>query len=73
MADIKELLEKIHAKLAEDMLDLLNSGNAEAKDWAVIVKFLKDNNIDAIPSNADSNSAFDKLVEQAKNSINQYQ
>jgi len=69
-----ELLEKIHQQLAKDMLELLESGEAQAKDWAVIVKFLKDNNIDAIPTgDGDTNNAFAAMVERAKESIAKYQ
>ena len=71
---LTETLEKIHAKLADDMLKLLESGEAEAKDWAVIVKFLKDNNIDAIPTGAgDASDALSNLIRKAQESSAKYQ
>lgn len=69
-----DLLEQIHALIAQDMLERLQSGTCEAKDWAVIVKFLKDNNIDAAPDGAaDTASAFADLVKAAGASISKYQ
>lgn len=68
------LLESIHAKIAQDMLDKLEEGKAEARDWAVIVKFLKDNNIDSLPSqDASAATAFSALVAKAQESFAQYE
>lgn len=68
-----DLLEQIHAKIAKEMLTKLEDGTAEARDWAVIVKFLKDNNIDSLPSrDADAASAFSDLVAKAQESFSQY-
>ena len=62
-----ELLELIHGLIAEDMLQRLRDGSCEAKDWAVIVKFLKDNGIDALNVDADStDAAFSRLVAAAQ-------
>lgn len=69
-----DLLEKIHELMAQEMLRKLESGEAEAKDWAVIVKFLKDNNIDAIPSGLDgAGDMLTKLMNKAQESIGKYQ
>lgn len=69
-----DLLEKIHELMAQEMLRKLESGEAEAKDWAVIVKFLKDNNIDAIPSGLDgADDMLTKLMNKAQESIGKYQ
>lgn len=69
-----DLLEKIHELMAQEMLRKLESGEAEAKDWAVIVKFLKDNNIDAIPSDLDgADDMLTKLMNKAQESIGKYQ
>ncbi len=66
----QDLLEQLHSLIAEDMLSRLKEGECEAKDWAVIVKFLKDNGIDGILSNdADAESAFNNLVKAAQQSI----
>lgn len=66
----QDLLEKLHNLIAQDMLDRLEAGECQAKDWAVIVKFLKDNGIDGIAANAEeAEAAFDRLVNAAKQSI----
>lgn len=66
----QDLLEQLHGLIAQDMLDKLQSGACEAKDWAVIVKFLKDNGIDGLASDgAEAASAFDALVKAAQASI----
>lgn len=70
----EELLARIHAKMAEAMLEKLESGEAEAKDWAVIVKFLKDNNIDVAPgAGGDNESALERLIKAAQQSHSAYQ
>ncbi|RWO57063.1 hypothetical protein [Mesorhizobium sp.] len=67
-----ELLEQIHGLIAEDMRKRLEAGECEAKDWAVIVKFLKDNNIDAdISANKDAEDSFNALVQAAQRRIAQ--
>ncbi|RWK76590.1 MAG: hypothetical protein EOR45_33060 [Mesorhizobium sp.] len=67
-----ELLEQIHGLIAEDMRKRLEAGECEAKDWAVIVKFLKDNNIDAdISANKDAEDSFNALVQAAQRRISQ--
>lgn len=69
-----ELLEQLHALIAQDMLERLQKGQCEAKDWAVIVKFLKDNHIDSLSSgDGDAADAFAALVQKATASISQYQ
>ncbi|RUT80938.1 MULTISPECIES: hypothetical protein [unclassified Mesorhizobium] len=66
------LLETIHGLIAEDMRKRLEAGECEAKDWAVIVKFLKDNNIDAdIEANKDAEDSFNQLVQAAQRRISQ--
>lgn len=67
-----ELLEEIHGLIAEDMCERLKAGACEAKDWAVIVKFLKDNNIDAdIGPNKAAEDSFNSLVREAQRRISQ--
>ena len=64
------LLEAIHGLIAEDMKARLESGACEAKDWAVIVKFLKDNNIDVSGDrDPDADGAFNDLVRAAQQRI----
>ncbi|ESX98711.1 hypothetical protein [Mesorhizobium sp. LNJC405B00] len=66
------LLETIHGLIAEDMRKRLEAGECEAKDWAVIVKFLKDNNIDAdIEANKGAEDSFNQLVRAAQDRIRQ--
>jgi hypothetical protein len=64
----QELLAEIHGLIAEDMRNRLVSGTCEAKDWAVIVKFLKDNDVTALLE-ADTEGAFNDLVNEAKKRI----
>jgi hypothetical protein len=45
-----EALEKLHAAVAENLADKLNSGEATAADISAAIRFLKDNGIDAIPT-----------------------
>lgn len=67
-----ELLEQIHGLIAADMRKRLEAGECEAKDWAVIVKFLKDNNIDAdVSANPEAEDAFNNLVNAARQRIAQ--
>lgn len=63
----QDLLEQLHGLIAADMLKRLQSGECEAKDWAVIVKFLKDNGIDSLATGTDGAAdAFAKLVQAAQ-------
>lgn len=65
-----DLLEQLHGLIAKDMLDKLKSGACEAKDWAVIVKFLKDNGIDGLATDGSAAAdAFSELVKAAQASI----
>lgn len=71
-----DLLEQIHQLLAQAMLDKLKDKDApaEARDWAVIVKFLKDNNIDALAGESEeAENAFADLVRRAQESISKAQ
>lgn len=66
----QDLLEQLHGLIAADMLKRLQTGACEAKDWAVIVKFLKDNGIDGLANDKDgAASAFADLVKAAQASI----
>lgn len=66
MEKTKQILEELHHKLAERMLEQLLHGNPEAKDLAVIVKFLKDNNIELNALNGSTNApAFNELIQEA--------
>ena len=45
----EDKLKVIHEMLADQMLELLKSGEVTSAEMNVIRQFLKDNNIDAIP------------------------
>jgi len=67
-----ELLNMLHGLMAKDMRDKLERGDCEAKDWAVIVKFLKDNGIDAVIDDTMNHlDAFNQLVAAGQKSINE--
>lgn len=44
----KEVLEKLHTAIADELVSRIKSGEATAAELAVAVKFLKDNGISAI-------------------------
>ena len=74
MAATNKVLERIHALVAQAMLDKLESGEAEAKDWAVIIKFLQQNGIDALTDpNKAADDAFTRLMAKAQESIARHQ
>ncbi|WP_412058434.1 hypothetical protein [Bartonella sp. DGB2] len=65
-----DLLERLHNLIAKDMLARLESGECEAKDWAVIVKFLKDNGIDmAFDQSQDATENLTRTMEEAERSL----
>tara|TARA_B100001057_G_scaffold171436_1_gene172261 strand:+ start:36 stop:269 length:234 start_codon:yes stop_codon:yes gene_type:complete len=47
---ISEVLNELHGALAEELLDRVRSGEAKPSDLGVAVRFLKDNGIEAIPT-----------------------
>tara|TARA_R100001594_G_scaffold61000_1_gene95007 strand:+ start:1630 stop:1848 length:219 start_codon:yes stop_codon:yes gene_type:complete len=42
---IKEVLEKLHSDVAQELLDRITTGEATAAEISIAVKFLKDNSI----------------------------
>lgn len=50
----QELLNKLHARLAEALLERIESGEAKAADLAAAVRFLADNGVRNIPTGDDS-------------------
>lgn len=44
---LEQMLEKLHSAVASDLLLRIESGQATAAEFAVAIKFLKDNGIDA--------------------------
>ena len=53
-------LNDLHEALAKELLQRIKSGEAKAPDLAVAAKFLKDNEITAVPTN---NNALSQLLE----------
>lgn len=49
MAASEELLGKLHDAVASDLLRRVMSGEATPQELSVVVKFLKDNGIEALP------------------------
>jgi hypothetical protein len=45
---MKDIFEKLHTGLAEDLLSKIESGEATAADLSVARQFLKDNGIDSL-------------------------
>lgn len=50
MSDINQILRDLHAAVGEELLKRIKDGTAKPQDLAVATKFLKDNNIDALPT-----------------------
>lgn len=50
MTATKEMLESLHRAVCEDLMAKIRSGEAKAADLAAAIKFLKDNGVDAIPT-----------------------
>ena len=48
-SSLKQVLSALHTAVAEELLERVKSGEAKPADISNAIKFLKDNNIDAIP------------------------
>jgi hypothetical protein len=59
MTASKELLERLHEAVGEQLLAKIESGEAKASDFAQAIKFLSDNGIEAIPTD---NNALNELA-----------
>lgn len=46
-----ELLNQLHQAVGNQLLERIQSGEATAAEFAQAIKFLKDNGIEAIPTN----------------------
>lgn len=55
-----QILAELHKAVAADLLTKVQSGEAKAADLMAAIRFLKDNNIDALPS---ENSQLKALVD----------
>ena len=54
MAAHEELLGLLHEAVASDLLRRVKSGEATASEMSVVVKFLKDNGIEALATESNS-------------------
>lgn len=59
-----KVLGELHAKVAEHMLEKLQSGEATASDLSVMVKFLQNNQI-VVDTNEAGSAAMDQLKKLA--------
>lgn len=46
----EELLDQLHGLVAKDLIDKIKSGEATAQDLGAAIRFLKENNVQADPS-----------------------
>ena len=58
--NLEKTLSTLHTAVAQELLDRVQSGDAKPADMSNAIKFLKDNNIDAIPVQG---SPLDGLLE----------
>jgi len=58
MSASKELLGNLHAAIAADLLTRIESGEASAAELSTAIRFLKDNNIEAIASDNEGLTAL---------------
>jgi len=59
MTASKELLEQLHDMVGQKLLERIESGTATASEFAQAIKFLKDNGIEAIPTDNSALSALE--------------
>jgi len=58
---MSEKLKELHGVLAEELLKRVKDPEAKSSDLNVARQFLRDNNIDAVPT---ENSPLEKLLEE---------
>jgi hypothetical protein len=58
MSASKELLGNLHSAIASDLLTRIQSGEASAAELSTAIRFLKDNNIEAIASDNEGLTAL---------------
>jgi len=47
--NLDKMLSSLHVAVAQELLDRVQAGDAKPADISNAIKFLKDNNIDAVP------------------------
>jgi hypothetical protein len=62
MSASKELLGNLHSAIAADLLARIQSGEASAAELSTAIRFLKDNNIEAIASENEGLTALMKAL-----------
>jgi len=55
----KDLLNQLHEVVGRKLLERIESGEATASDFAQAIKFLKDNGIEAIPTDNNALGALE--------------
>lgn len=71
MSDLVELLKEIHSALAEQLLaDLQNAEKRTPQLYSQIIKFLKDNGIDALPKGGNPVSSLLEGLSEYENEVN---
>ena len=58
MSASKELLGNLHSAIASDLLTRIQGGEASAAELSTAIRFLKDNNIEAIASDNEGLTAL---------------
>lgn len=72
MSDLVELLKEIHSALAEQLLaDLQNPEKRTPQLYSQIIKFLKDNGIDALPKGGNPVSSLLDGLKDYEDEINE--
>lgn len=66
MAASNELLNQLHEVLGEKLLERIQSPDASPQDFAQAIKFLKDNNIEALPN---GKNALSQLQDELKDKL----
>ena len=61
MSKTDKILDDLHSELAATLLDKVRSGTAKASDLNVARQFLRDNGIDAVPT---EDNPLGKLIEE---------
>ena len=62
MSASKELLGSLHSAIAADLLERIQTGEASAAELSTAIRFLKDNNIEAIATDNDGLTALMKSL-----------
>ena len=67
MSASKELLGNLHSAIASDLLTRIQSGEASAAELSTAIRFLKDNNIEAIAADNEGLTALMQALPDFEN------